>query len=182
MLTKESKLILNYLISAFSENETMISYSEIIENSGLPLHEVDSSLQFLFEENYLKLKRYKNGGFVLSLTHKGFHYEEFDSSSPVSQTNIFNAPVANSAVGNTGNITINNGISFSEIRSFIESMNISVNDKKEALQVIDYVETLTENEAPLKKGFLSKFKDTLSKLDWLPDLIGKCLVAYFSSI
>lgn len=61
-------------------------------------------------------------------------------------------------------------------------MNISVNDKKEALQVIDYVETLTENEAPLKKGFLSKFKDTLSKLDWLPDLIGKCLVAYFSSI
>lgn len=182
MLTKESKLILNYLISAFSQNETMIDYLEIVENTGLPFHEVDTSLQFLSEENYLKLKRYKSGGFVHSLTHKGFHYQEFDSAPPVSQTNIFNAPVSNSAVGNTGNVTINNGVSFSEIRSFIDTLNISSNDKKEAIQVIDYVETLTENEAPLKKGFLSKFNDTISKLDWLPDLIGKVLVSYFSSL
>lgn len=182
MLTKESKLILNYLISVFSEKESMISFTEITENTGLPFCEVDTSLQFLFEENYLKLKRYKSGGFVHSLTHKGLHYQEFDSTPPVSQTNIFNAPVSNSAVGNTGHITINNGVSFSEIRSFIDTMNVSANDKKEALQVIDYVETLTENEAPLKKGFLSKFNDTISKLDWLPDLIGKALVAYFSSL
>lgn len=183
MLTKEAKQIIDYAIPIFEAGKDTLEVNQISKETGLSLLETNATIEYLAEHGYFKVKRYLEGSFIYSPSHKALHYKDFESNSvqSTSQTNIFNAPVNNSAIGNTGNITINNGISFSELRSFIDSQNISDADKAEAIQVADYVETLTENEVPLKKGFLSKFGNTLSKLDWLPELLGKVLITYFSN-
>ena len=181
MLTTECKQILDYLIQVNPSNRKMIDSNTIAKDVKLPVIEVETTLNYLDSQDYLKLKRYKNGGFVHALTHKAFHYKEFEHATPVStQTNIFNAPVTGSAIGNVGTITISNGISFQEARDFIQSQSISAEDKVKAEKVIDYIETLTENEAPLKKGALSKFSDILSKLQWLPELAMKLLLVYLT--
>lgn len=184
MLTKEAKQILDYALSAFKSGNSEVYIRQIIDNVGLPDFEIEPTINYLVDEGYFKIKRFKSGSFIYAPSHKAFHYQNFESASPLttSQTNIFNAPVSNSAIANTGKITINNGASFSELRSFINSKNISDADKAAAIRIVYYVETLAENEAPLKKGFLSKFGDTLSKLDWLPELLGKVLIKYLSGL
>ena len=44
----------------------------------MSLSTVDSALQYLESLGYVKLKRYKNGGFVQDITHQGVHYKEFE--------------------------------------------------------------------------------------------------------
>lgn len=181
MLTKESIMILDFLIHEFSEDKSMIDYNSIVLNTSLPYIEIDSALQYLESDGYLSVKRYKNGGFVHKLTHKALHYKDFEAvkNNASTQTNIFNAPVSNSAIGNTANVTINTGITFAEALAYIQSQDIPQDDKDEANRVIEYIETLTENEAPLKKGFLSKFSDVLAKNSWLPELALKLVFSYF---
>ena len=83
---------------------------------------------------------------------QGMHYKELESvSTATAQTNIFNAPVTGSAIGYAGVVTINNGISIDEALSFIRAQDISTEDKTEAEKMVTYIETLTENEAPLKR-------------------------------
>ena len=119
MLTNEAKTILDYLISTFPNYESsMMNFSVISENTGLILPVVDSTLKYLESLGYVKIKRYKNGGFVQDVTHQGMHYKELESvSTATAQTNIFNAPVTGSAIGNAGVVTINNGISIDEALS-----------------------------------------------------------------
>ena len=174
MLTNEAKTILDYLISTFPNYESpMMNFSVISENTGLILPVIDSALKYLESLGYVKIKRYKNGGFVQNVTHQGMHYKELESvSTTTAQTNIFNAPVTGSAIGNAGAVTINNGISIDE--------DISAEDKTKAEKMVTYIETLTENEVPLKKGFLAKFSDILTKLHWLPELAMKLLFKYLT--
>lgn len=182
MLTNEAKTILDYLISTFPNYESsMMNFSVISENTGLILPVVDSTLKYLESLGYVKIKRYKNGGFVQNVTHQGMHYKELESvSTTTAQTNIFNAPVTGSAIGNAGVVTINNGISIDEALSFIRAQDISTEDKTEAEKMVTYIETLTENEAPLKKGFLAKFSDILAKHRWLPEVAMKLLFKYLT--
>lgn len=182
LLTNESKTILDYLISAFPNYESsMMNFIVISENTGLSLSAVDSALQYLESLGYVRIKRYKGGGFVQDVTHQGMHYKELESvTAPTAQTNIFNAPVTGSAIGNFGAVTINNEISVNEALSFIRSQDISAEDKAEAEKMVTYIEALIENEAPLKKGFLSKFSDILAKHHWLPELAMKLLFQYLT--
>ena len=100
MLTNEAKTILDYLISTFPNYESpMMNFSVISENTGLILPVIDSALKYLESLGYVKIKRYKNGGFVQDVTHQGMHYKELESvSTATAQTNIFNAPVTGSAL------------------------------------------------------------------------------------
>lgn len=182
MLTNESKTILDYLISSFTDQESsMMDFSVISENTGLTLPTVDSALQYLESLGYVRIKRYKIGGFVQNVTHQGMHYKELESTfAATTQTNIFNAPVTGSAIGNAGAVTINNCLSVDEALSFIHSQDISEEDKAKAEKMVTYIETLTENEAPLKKGFLAKFSDILSKHKWVPELAMKLLFQYLT--
>lgn len=182
MLTHESKQILDYVIPIFESGTERIAVESILDESGLSLLEAKSAIEYLANQDYFKIKRYMEGSFIYSPSHKALHYKDFESSStlPTSQTNIFNAPVTGSAIGNTGNITITNGISFEEALAFIQTQNISSEDKAEAEKMVTYIETLTENDAPLKKGFLSKFNDILSKHRWLPELAMKLLFQYIT--
>ena len=189
MLTNEAKQILDYLIPAFSSGSSMIDYPSIMNATQLPFIEVKSTLQYLADNGYLKLKMYKSGGFVHSLSHKGFHYKEFEKSQSSSesltssgQTNIYNvnAPVSGSVIGNSGNVTISNGMSYAEVIQAINSRtDISESDKADAKKVIDYIEVVTSVDAPLPKSFLSRFSDILAKHSWLPNLIGSFLIRYF---
>lgn len=180
MLTTECKTILDYLISTPQEM-FMLHFQTVSGDTGLSLHDVESALKYLESLGYVRLKRYKNGGYVQEVTHQGIHYKEFESAKAVStQTNIFNAPVTGSAIGNAGAITVNNGISIDEALSFIRAQDISTEDKAEAEKMVTYIEALTENEAPLKKGFLTKFSDILAKYHWLPELAMKLLFQYLT--
>ena len=116
------------------------------------------------------------------VTHQGMHYKELESvSTATAQTNIFNAPVTGSAIGNAGVVTINNGISIDEALSFHScARTFQQKDKTEAEKMVTYIETLTENEAPLKKGFLAKFSDILAKHRWLPEVAMKLLFKYLT--
>lgn len=182
MITNDSKVILDYLTSVFqNQNSEMINFATIADATQLPIFKVDAALRYLEDEGYVKIKFYKSGSFVHQITHKGINYKEFESAlNPTAQTNIFNAPVTGSAISNTGCITVNNGISFEEALSFIHSQNISSKDTVEAEKLISYIEALTENDTPLKKGFLSKFSDILSKHHWLPELVMKLLFQYLT--
>ena len=65
-------------------------------------------------------------------------------------------------------------------KAIIAAQDISTEDKTEAEKMVTYIETLTENEAPLKKGFLAKFSDILAKHRWLPEVAMKLLFKYLT--
>ncbi|MEF2767114.1 MAG: hypothetical protein U0O05_05345 [Dorea phocaeensis] len=109
MLTKQAAELLNYLRSSHYETEPKNVPDDIDEIfSDSTASEINEILDYLSESGYIKLKKYKDGGNRINLTHKGLHYE-----------------------------------------------------------------------VPLKKGFLSKFSDTIAKHSWLPTLIGNIFVRYF---
>lgn len=182
MLTQESKQILDYAIPIFESGASTLEIAQIQKETELSSLEVNSAIDYLTEQGYFKIKKYKVGSYIYSPSHKALHYNDFESAptSSMSQTNIFNGSVTNSAIGNTGNITITNGISFEDAISFIHAQDIPSEDKAKAEKVIAYIETLTENETPLKKGFLSKFGDILAKYHYIPELAMKLLFQYFT--
>lgn len=53
--------------------------------------------------------------------------------------------------------------------------------KDEAKKVVTYIETLAENDAPLKKGVFSKFSNILSKYSWLLELVAKLVITYLTT-
>lgn len=181
MLTKEAKQILDYSIPIFKSCKNNLEISQIINEIDLPRLDITSTIDYLVDEGYFKIKRFKAGSFIYAPSSKALHYEEYESAPQVpSQTNIFNAPVSNSAIGNTGNVTINNGMSYNEVMQAIDSKtDISNSDKAEAKEVIKYIENVTSIDAPLPKSFLSRFSDTLAKHSWLPSLVGNLLIRYF---
>lgn len=183
MLTKEAKQILDYTVPLFKTGTDNLEAEQISKETGLSLLEVKSAIQYLAEQGYFKNQGYTDGSLIIySPSHKALHYNDFESATipPASQTNIFNGPVTGSAIGNTGNITVTNGFSFEDAISLIHAQNISPEDKSEAEQMVSYIETLTENDAPLRKGFLSKFNDILAKHHWLPELAMKLLFQYLT--
>lgn len=183
MLTKKAQEVLNYLRSCHYETEPKDTPDNIDEIfSANVSSELDEILDYLSKNDYIKLQKYINGTNNISLTHKGLNYEDFEKLETPIQTFNFNAPVSNSAVGNSGNVTINNGISFHEAISFVQSQEISQSDKTEAIKVVEYIQTLSEADAPIKKGALSKFGEILNKFHWLPELVMKLLFTYFTGI
>ncbi|RGT72251.1 hypothetical protein DWX08_10540 [Ruminococcus sp. AF18-22] len=182
MLTKEAKQILNYVIPLFESGKDTVPIAEISKETGLSPLEAKSTTDYLVSIGYFKIKRYLEGSFIYSPSHEALHYKEFEkASNKISlQTNIFNAPVSGSAIGNTGTVTITNGLSYNEVLQAINSRtDISESDKTEAKKVVEYIENITSVDAPLPKSFLSRFSDTLSKHSWLPSLIGNLLIRYF---
>lgn len=182
MLTQESKQILDYALPIFKSGADTLAIAQIQKEAGLSLLEVNSAIEYLVEQGYFKIKRYMEGSFIYSPSHKALHYNDFDSitSPPTSQTNIFNGPVTSSAIGNNGNITINTGMSYAEVKDIINSKSDTSDfDKEEALKVIEFIENITSINAPLPKSFLSRFSNTISKHSWLPTLIGNLLIRYF---
>lgn len=182
MLNNNAKLILEYLISLFSSNEcASVTHLSIAKHTGLPEVEVKSTLSYLKSMDYLYYSNYSGVITVSSLKYKGLHYKDFDvAQKPFNQTNIFNAPVNNSAVGNTGDVSINVGMSYEDALQHINSrVDISESDKETARKIIEYIENVTSVDAPLPKSFLSRFSDSISKHSWLPTLIGNLLIRYF---
>ena len=185
MLSKEAKQILNYLKPLLLAGEDTIDSSSVIKATGLPEIEVKALLKHLHQEKYFKYSPNILGeGTIYAPQYKALHYEEFETptTSAMTQTNIFNGSISNSAIGNTGTVTVNNGISFEDAHNIIQSQNISTEDKLEIEKVITYIETLVENDSPLQKGFLSKFSDILSKHHWLPELVIKLIFQYLTGI
>lgn len=181
MLTTKEKIVLDNLISLYStDNTTYVERSDnIADISGNELSLIFKSLQ---QKGYIELKKYVDGSNSISLTYSGLSYKEQEKTTPPASASIinnFNAPVSNSAIATTGDVTIKLNNSFDEMRSEINSHNMESSDKEVALKLIDYIETLTENDAPLKKGFLSKFSDVVAKHSWLLTLIGNAFVKYF---
>ncbi|HBF6159195.1 TPA: hypothetical protein KOU84_003171 [Clostridioides difficile] len=119
---------------------------------------------------------------IRDITNKGLNFEEFEpknQSQNINQTfNIQN--MQNSAVGNTGSVTINNGIDFSDLREFIDTnKNLTQAEKYEAQNIVDLIESTSENNIPLKKGFLSRFGDILNKYPDLAMRIGQTILNQF---
>ncbi len=135
MPTKEIKQILDYVIPIFESGADTLEMDDILKGTKLSLLEVKSAFQYLADQGYFKINKYTDGStFISSPSYKALHYNDLESSStqPTSQTNIFNAPVTGSAIGNTGTVNMNNGISFEDAVSFIRSQDISSEDKDKA--------------------------------------------------
>lgn len=186
MLDSNSKEILSFLKPYAIESEHIsFTVERIHENlSSLSLNEIGKAIKFLSENNYLISKQYINSTYpiVLDVTSKGLNFEEFEpknQSQNINQTfNIQN--MQNSAVGNTGSVTINNGIDFSDLREFIDTnKNLTQAEKYEAQNIVDLIESTSENNDSLKKGVLSKFSDILSKHSDLAVFIGQTIVNQF---
>lgn len=179
MLTAKEKIVLNQLIALHHQDAPLhIERSDNID--GIMNNELTLIFKSLRQKGYIELKTDITGNFRISLTHSGLSYREVESlSEKTSIVNNFNAPITNSAIGTTGNVNININTSYDEARSIIASHDIEPSDKEAALKLIDYIEILTENNAPLNKGFLSKFSDIIAKHSWLLSLTGNALIKYF---
>lgn len=92
--------------------------------------------------------------------------------------NNFNAPITNSAVANSGSVSINNGATIQEIKDFIQQQSLSQEEKLKLNEVVTYVEALIESDTHLKKNFLSKFSDILAKHSNIAEMLIKLVLKY----
>lgn len=164
MLDTKSKQILSYLKPYALQNPIVqISSDTITENIPQSnINEIENILKFLREQGYLVLKTYVSLPIeVFKVNHQGIYFDEFEQqdNTPTQTFNI--GSVTNSAFGNNGNTTINNGYNFEEIRSLIASKPIE--DQPELNKFIDRIEIITEDNQPVSKGTFAKFSDLLSK-------------------
>lgn len=117
---------------------------------------------------------------VIGLTHDGYHYEDHLNDQVPINSPVFNiGTVHNSAFGNTGNITINNDLSFDALKEFIKAQDIPESDKSTLLEMTDCVKTSIENGESLERGFLSKFSSVLKDYGPLAVEIVKTVIPYF---
>lgn len=182
MLTTKEQLVLDELISCnFSDAPDEPKISDTI--ADIPKRELELIFQSLENKGLIKLKPYVDGGYHISLTYDGLSYKEVMATSSTPTTiNNFYAPINNSAVANSGNISINNGTDFQAIREYIQQQSISPEEKEKLNEVVTYVETLIENEVPLKKNILSKFGDILSKHSSIATLLIKVILIYLTGL
>ena len=128
----------------------------------------------------IKMKSYTDGGYRVSLTYEGLSYKETEalSYSKTTIVNNFNAPITNSAVANSGSVSINNGTTMQEIKDFIQQQSLSQEEKLKLNEVVTYVEALIESDTHLKKNFLSKFSDVLAKHSNIAEMLIKLVLKY----
>ena len=164
MLDTKSKQILSFLKPYALENPIVaISANTIAENiPNSNVDEVENAIKFLSNQGYLVLKKYMGlPTQVYKVNHQGIYFDEFEQQSNIT-TQTFNiSSVNNSAFGNNGNTTINNGYNFEEIRTLIASKPIE--DQEVLNKFIDRVEIITEDNQPVSKGTFAKFSDLLTK-------------------
>lgn len=160
MLTQQAKHFLELLktesrddIDTFTLDNFKTFFPDFTQDEFL------SMVDDLNGNGFLTHDIFQDGSLCISLTHKGKNYLEVianEIQSPLQQT--FNiGTVQNSAFGNTGPVTLSNGPSFCEILELIRSQDIPEKDRAALQELTIYVQSLIENEAPAKKGCLSKF-------------------------
>lgn len=186
MLDSNSKKILSFLrLDAGNKRRVTSNAKQIHENiPSLSLNEVGKSIKYLSENGYLDTMNILGEDYpvIRDITNKGLNFEEFEPKNQAQNINqTFNIQnMRNSAVGNTGSVTINNGIDFSDLREFIDTnKNLSQAEKYEAQNIVDLIESTSENDIPLKKGFLSRFGDILNKYPDLAMRIGQTILNQF---
>lgn len=179
MLTAKEKLVLDELISLYSTDETISAkYADSI--AGISGHELSLIFQALSNKGLIQMKPYTDGGHRVSLTYEGLSYKENESLSSNATTviNNFNAPITNSAVANSGSVSVNNGLTMQELKEFIQQQSLSAEEREKIIEAVAYVETLIENDVPLKKNFLTKFSDTLAKHSNIAEMLLKLILKY----
>ena len=187
MLTPKMIEVLDRLINWPGQGPNGFSLdSKELMSDNVTHREAYAIIERLAEENFITVKRYVHGLFMVKLTLKGLDYKSFEQNAtpqnlvPQGQTNVFNGPVNNAAITNSGNVTNNFGITFEEALQAIQSQAIPSSDKESATEVINTIKDLTESGSSMGKGFLSKFSDIIAKHHWFPELISKLLFTYFT--
>lgn len=106
--------------------------------------------------------------YVLMLTEKGEQFVEncFKMQPEFSTSNIFNIENAtNSVIGTQSNVTLNIDYALQNMREQIDASNSD--DKAELHQLINLLETVINDQAPVKKGLFSKFSTIIQKNSWI---------------
>lgn len=106
-----------------------------------------------------------------------FHTEaEHNAESQQSVTFNINNP-KNSIVGTQQTATMTNGYSINDITKLIENHN---SDDKELLkEMVCMLEKTISEKEPVKKGFLSKFTDVMSRNEWITTPIATLFLEKF---
>lgn len=132
---------------------------------NIPHNQVSACLMMLHEKGYIVLTDLRDPMVIVTgLTHAGFHYDEEEFSTPTIASPVFNiGTVNNSAIGNSGSVTINNDLSFDAFKALILQADISSEDKEQLLEASDCLESVIVSDEPLEKGMLSKFGDAIVK-------------------
>lgn len=80
MLDKQSKYVLNILLSLIDEDNYIRNNHEIYSKaSKYTKNQVNDSIEHLRNEEYLSVNFADNEPYFLSLSYKGLHYKEFDN-------------------------------------------------------------------------------------------------------
>lgn len=100
-------------------------------------------------------------------------------NQPQQKNNIvFNVSgVQNSIIGTQQNATITNGYSIEDLTNLIDNHNTE--DKELLKEIIALLEDATSNKKTMKKGFLSKFSDVMSKNEWITAPIATFILEKF---
>lgn len=182
MLDSKSKQILSFLKPYALQNSAVDVSSKDIEKNipNLNLNEIKTALDYLEESGYLTLDRYIGCPLTVGkVTHKGISFEEFETQQ-ITPSQTFNVQtVHNSAFGNNGNTTINNGCSLDEIRSLIAFK--PAEDQEDLNKLVNTVEVITQNSETVSKGFLGKFSDLLAKHSDIAIAIGNNIMTWLTT-
>lgn len=179
MLTNKEKIVLDELITLRTADNS-ISCETTGNIAGISGNELGLIFRALSNKGLIKMKLYTDGEYRVSLTYEGLSYKETEalSSSKTTIVNNFNAPITNSAVANSGSVSINNGATMQEIKDFIQQQSLSQEEKLKLNEVVTYVEALIESDTHLKKNFLSKFSDILTKHSNIAEMLIKLVLKY----
>lgn len=182
-MTNDCKNLLNSLIAMNEDSNnyyTLRNFHQYFPK--ITTEEFISMLKFLKNNGYITYDPDTTGNLYISLTHKGKHYAEFEKSqhSAITQTFNISGTVTNSAFGNTGDVTINNGASFDEVLNYISTSDeIDEADRQALRDMLVIIQSKVEDGEPLKKGFLRKFGDCVQKYGPLCAEIANIVFKYF---
>lgn len=79
MLDKQSKTILNHLISIADENNMVSGYNNIYSlATKYTKNQINDSIDYLKENNYLKVEYAERRPWTIEIKYKGLHYKDFN--------------------------------------------------------------------------------------------------------
>lgn len=191
MLTGDAKSVLNHIRQeneSFEQDFVMIHPNDF---ETMTYKQVTEIIKYLEREECIEiLQIFNERGWIVRLRTEGRNYEERERNkarigSYDNSTNInIQGNVTGSAIGNLGTTTVNNGITYEEIRKIVQTESLNQEDKDLLLEMIAMFKNQMEKEELLKPKSLSKFRSVIEKcsdkgIETIIQFLGSQAVRFF---
>lgn len=173
MTTQEkAKIILEKILELVKESEEIeVETDQLSLEDTFPVHELTIIFKYLKESGYIKGVQCIGSKYpdTVEITASGMDWVNGNSAETSVSQQIFNISGNNyGAVGTNTNFTINNSFDFDEFEKLITQNTVeNSSERKELEEIKQQLQTITQHNIPISKGYLSKFSDVMQKNSWI---------------